>query len=131
MIKALELNDLSYVIDRNDNIDQWYMVEKTATYGEKIPVIFCPNSMINIKPVPLSLRWLEGFGFKKADTNFIAREYNGLLIDENFQLCSQDPLEGNKIITGNTIRFVHQLQNAYYSWAGKELEIRVEIKNVS
>ena len=69
------------------------------------------------KPITLTEEWLIKFGFKKYRGNFYG-DYilNGYKLDEQFKFFVQ----GSSVVL-RELKYVHQLQNLYYSLTGKEL----------
>lgn len=75
---------------------------------------------INHKPIPLTEEWLLKFGFEVYEFDHKANQYrhgNRLLVirDEN---CFYD--YGADIL----VKYVHQLQNLYFTLTGEELEVK-------
>lgn len=83
-----------------------------------------------VEPIPLTPEWLEKFGFTKDMGGG-----GGLLEFENGFICFYDmeaPLVAytNERIKGAPmphLKYVHQLQNLYFSLTGEELTIKEKV----
>ena len=86
---------------------------------------FDSNIEKNYKPIPLTEEWLLKFGlnnptnekpyhFKKSAVEFLHSEFQ----DELKCFCNDKPM------FSFPCKYVHQLQNIYYSITGEELKIK-------
>lgn len=83
------------------------------------------NGYVNLNPVPLTEKWLLKFGlnnptnekpyhFKSSAVEFLHSEFQ----DELKCFCDDKPM------FSFPCKYVHQLQNIYYSLTGEELKIK-------
>ena len=72
-----------------------------------------------IEPIPLTEKWLERFGFGKCDEHemSIATPFIDISVDWHFNRCFL--YDSNHTI--NNFKYVHQLQNLYFSLTEEEL----------
>jgi hypothetical protein len=83
------------------------------------------------QPIPLTEEWLLKFGFKKVSTNF---ENDFLIIHGNIKTGTFDFLLNIPNTTRynvSVIKFVHQLQNLYFSLFGEELRLNTKNNEIS
>ena len=89
---------------------------------------FSVNIEDNYKPIPLSKKWFEKFGFEANELDDRTVYYSLDISDDKY--CDLALLEGDK--TGNVevflfpyenirLQYVHELQNLYFALTGKEL----------
>jgi hypothetical protein len=80
-----------------------------------------PIDSLSLKPIPLTEEWLLKFGFERRPWGLII---NGLLFRDNIK----NPCEVLTLEIGNgfrtEVKYVHQLQNLYFSLTGEELIIK-------
>lgn len=117
VLKTLDW-DIPFNIEWNDKVikwneSYWYLIGKGTIFLD------------DFEPISLTEEWLLKFGFKNESEN---RQYclgkKDLLInlDNGFYFSEWN---GNWIIhKGIEIKYVHQLQNLYFSLMGEELEVR-------
>ena len=81
-----------------------------------------------IKPIPLTEEWLIKFGFEKITNDYISGDFEysitDCLIDGNMEfvyVCSKDATLESKC---QLPKYVHQLQNLYFTLTGEELTIK-------
>ena len=75
-------------------------------------------------PIPLTEEWLLKFGFGKSEEHEYGcntHEIFGFYYDYHFNKFYLDT--PNEQVCIPFIKYVHQLQNLYFSLCGKELEI--------
>lgn len=83
-----------------------------------------------MKPIPLTEEWLERFGF--TETNRITRVLDSEEVELIFDLADRfvivDLGQGSQL-SGIAVdcKYVHQLQNIYFTLTGKELELKEKI----
>ena len=86
-----------------------------------------------MEPIPLTEDWLLKMGFKKASDNCYIKTYPNncdfILFDWLTPIAVSNGFkEGDYYYffhrTAHTIRYVHQLQNLYFSLTGNELTIK-------
>jgi len=90
-------------------------------------------NLSNIKPVPLTPEILEKCGFKTAYTSFHDGTHIANLKKDGFELQYDSRIQDGIIVSPPKIddgfvvhcRFVHQLQNLYFSLQGQELTINL------
>jgi hypothetical protein len=72
---------------------------------------------IGFKPIELTYQWLDKFGFEFKDAGDFGHYYSleDFDLNQDYQPIDFDCIE---------IKYVHQLQNVYFSLTGKELEIK-------
>lgn len=82
-----------------------------------------PYSPLDLKPIPLTKKWLLKFGFVKNIGNFELKEFRFHISQpmnfDGFIFC-----DGYSVIT-DKIQFVHQLQNLYFSLTNEELTLKL------
>ena len=83
----------------------------------------------DVKPIPLTEKWLLKFGFKNRTTLFDSKIYfKGIYfvsIIEGGNIVFGCKDEANKPYnTLRKIKYVHQLQNLYFTLTGEELTIK-------
>jgi hypothetical protein len=83
------------------------------------------ESLRNIKPIDLTVEWLERFGYERKPWGLVK---GGLLFRDNIKHpCQELTLEvGNGFRV--TVRYVHQLQNLCFALTGEELTIKQQDK---
>lgn len=121
----LRLDNLIYF---NDEVAAVGYLDKREV-GKLLP--FCKGvysrylfSWKSLKPIPLTEKWLESFGFEKIQgwmwksgislrpkSEFIDLEYGGYILDA-YDIH---------------IDYVHTLQNLYFALTGEELKLKEEI----
>lgn len=81
----------------------------------------------HIEPIPLTEDWLEKFGAKSVGKLHPSWRLNGFYIEEallkdgyNFRQI----LNKEESLMLRKIKYVHTLQNLYFSLTGKELEVK-------
>ena len=78
-----------------------------------------------IKPIPLTEDWLLNFGFVKKEIG-----YSKLTeMEQCFLISFGKHTSVNGIKFNNEIKYVHQLQNIYFSLTGEELTQVSEVEN--
>jgi hypothetical protein len=113
MKKSMEATEL-----RIGNLVQWsdetQIVPITITRLGNFSV-----GMESIKPIPLTEEWLLNFGFEKYHSNMFVKEgrltVNWYLLHEYYFISFN-----HKRVE---LKYVHQLQNLYYSLTGTELSL--------
>ena len=122
-MEATELR-ISNIVNCNDKRHhEPYIVVESIT-SECINVDFRPYNLNELEPIPLTEDWLLKLGFvKRADCEFDfwknsmwkLKEYKN---KKYYQLyhCSDE-------VDCTMIKFVHQIQNLFYSLTGEELKI--------
>jgi len=97
------------------------VLEETMSYaGLKVKQITVAirdlSNHDNLRPIPLTEDWLIKFGFKKQTTMYYRKG------NYEFELEKGFIDDGMAVInTYNPIRYVHSLQNLYYTITGDEL----------
>ena len=88
------------------------------------------NSYDQVEPIPLTEKWLEGFGFENQDDeiDYSEFEFNGVIIHGQGHY-QQSPFlfrHESLHITDRQIeiKYVHQLQNLYFALTGEDLTLR-------
>jgi hypothetical protein len=80
------------------------------------------------QPIPLTEEWLIKFGFKKSDMGVYDEWF--VFVGENGVFTIYQDTAGFNAFHGAaynctiTIKFIHQLQNVYFSLTGNELELK-------
>jgi hypothetical protein len=82
----------------------------------------------NIEPIPLTEEWLLKFGAKKNYPNLVWLPLSNLKAEIHFEIF------GDEIVTTifsdycdlilDRIKYVHQVQNLYFTLTGEELELK-------
>jgi len=91
--------------------------------------IYDLTSLKNIKPIPLTEKWLVKFGFEKVREDAFDIQYKYFLENKNtFRVIGKSVsirsgLSGITISTN--IEHVHQLQNLYFALTGEELKTKL------
>lgn len=103
----------------------------------------CDFSINNLKPIPLTAEWLERFGFEKwtwcNDAAFIplffgdsmyCRFYNDMWHIKRMKVERDSKgvygkTQSKYILPKGNIKYVHQLQNLYFSLCSKELKYKL------
>ena len=77
----------------------------------------------NIYPIPITEEWLVKIGFKTTNhLNYWLYDKNDCYVEGNLTLNGFEWDFDGRII--NTSRYIHQLQNFFFFFEGKELEIK-------
>ena len=81
---------------------------------------------IHLEPIKLTEEWLLKFGFRYYQNAYYApdeEEYFIINTKYGFNFISFSEVDGSEWAIKFDIKYVHQLQNLYYTLTGKELEI--------
>ena len=90
--------------------------------------IIYANPVKEVKGIPINHRWLKKFGFEKISHEEYRRENSQFWMfcnEDNIYsawLIDKDNLDTDYDLPLKTIKYVHQLQNLYFSLTGKELQ---------
>ena len=127
MIQAKELRIGNWIIDHeaDSSVSIYWQIEEISKDGIKFRNSSSWISNNYIIPIELTEEWLLKFGFDKWSNKFIGidTQFEILQILNNGTALAYD--EFNNFITiSNNIKYVHQIQNLYFSLTGKELEIK-------
>lgn len=135
--KELNIGNLVYP-SKEDKFNIYYVEsvklrmeggKKDATISGK-PAHFYGKMIagININPYPILLNedWFKEFGFTKSIRNndwFKDLNARTVLYYRDANPNQVDLMQDGKIISlkSGSIKYVHQLQNFYYSWMGEEI----------
>ncbi|MBX3253922.1 MAG: hypothetical protein KF862_07240 [Chitinophagaceae bacterium] len=86
----------------------------------------------SIDPIPITPEMLKKCGFDQVNGCYFDKtlwnKYNVLRYDNGanvFILESRNYEQAERVYLPNIIKYIHQLQNAYYILTGKELEINL------
>lgn len=79
-----------------------------------------------VEPIPLTAEWLERCGFKKGSSYIgIGYHWDGpneiSIVEQNVDKEDTYRLYGSEWTIGNDFKYLHQLQNLYFSLTGEEL----------
>ena len=83
---------------------------------------YIPSKIIHFKGIPLDEQWLENFGFKYDQITYYKDSILCAWVKSEFVVWYRSFGESGKIL--NKIKYVHQLQNLYFSLTGSELKIK-------
>lgn len=80
---------------------------------------FYTDTIINVKPIPLTEEWLEKFGFEMGKNPKIIQLFPMQLLEtpNGFEYFLGHGFGGKFIV----IKYLHQLQNLYFALTGEEL----------
>jgi len=78
--------------------------------------------VVTYKPIPLTEEWLIKFGFELEGYYKKYPLYSVMQHDESELICIGSINDSGNICCSN-VKYVHQLQNLYFSLTGKELEL--------
>jgi len=111
-MKASELRIGNFILNENNQI-----VEVDGTR-----ITFLQDGKVKYRPIEITEEWLlkfnfinGGLGLMKSLNNDVWVEYSGKSI---FITCF------SALIATEKIKYIHQLQNLYFVFTGKELEIK-------
>jgi hypothetical protein len=100
----------------------WELKKETCHYG------LFTYKYENLKPIPLTIEWLEKFGFKLRNKEHYGTSYYMFLKEWSIRHKIK---RGKDLFSLNMysnyvkyIEYVHQLQNLYFALTGKELTIK-------
>jgi hypothetical protein len=115
-MKAEELMIGNYISDIHASESSYWQVKqllgKVCYYGD-----YYSEEYENLKPIPLTEEWLVRFGAEKRSLHYY--KLNGIII------CVQDFFFECYLGGINVhIKYVHQLQNLYYTLTNKHLTIK-------
>lgn len=130
-LNELRLGNYVYGIDPNNKECGMAMCKVQCIYmdGAELNGIEVPLCAEYIEPIELTSDILVKCGFNKTkldgcDCHFTYTKYNGslkfkitALYDADFSVCVLNAAKG--------IKYLHQLQNLYFSINGKELEVKL------
>lgn len=117
-MKANELRIGNWVLSK----DMPVQIEEIKP--ETIRYCFGEFSISYIEPINLTEEWLVKFGFSHISKNDYQSPYKFLIFDIKL-LCFADIQDNNeRIFSPIDVKYVHQLQNLYFSLTGEELEIK-------
>jgi len=114
----IQCNDLPFIVDGVAPFEGG-VLGTNLVYSGSVGV-----SIDRCEPIPLSVEWLEKFGFKQEDCDYIKEGFclSYITTDDNFQMEYQIALQDEwKMID---ILYVHTLQNLIFSLTGTELTIK-------
>lgn len=79
-------------------------------------------SFNSIVPIPITEKWLIDLGFSKNRTIHLGidKSFNSLQITNDLDVLVYDI--NRDFVSLKKIRYVHELQNLYFAFTGKELE---------
>lgn len=114
MIRSEELRIRNYY--------QWYADGKYYYFKIK-PEDFQKRELANFEPIPLTEEILFKCGFEKTIVNTMIKAW----LNFSFYLTIRDDGELFYEWNGGNIqvKYLHQLQNLYFSLVGKELEVEL------
>ena len=81
-----------------------------------------PESKVDFKPIPITERWLNDFGFTNSEMNKALYRGYGKLFYYNEEDHDVSYIVNGEFVT--TLKYVHQLQNLYFSITGCDLQIK-------
>ncbi len=126
MIQVNELRIGNYVMTGNIKSIVLEIFASGITHDSKngnIVAGHCGWSHIN--PIPLTEEWLLKFGFTKEDNGWhkkdICNDFSALYWE---RLAGLDLSVNKRSMHLANIKYVHQLQNLYFSLTGEELKIQ-------
>lgn len=81
--------------------------------------------LMNLKPIEITEEWLLNFGFTKMIDSYHYSDYCIMDIHngETWLLKEFDYVNAEFVAIGTGIKFIHQLQNLYFSLTSVELKI--------
>ena len=113
-MKATELRMGNLVYVDNEIIEVWEVSDSSINYhymeGKDIAIE-------ELKPIPLTVEWLEKFGFENIKDDVYRFGYYEYFMGG---LC----FDGVEIFNAKRIDYVHQLQNLYFALTEEELTLK-------
>lgn len=97
-----------------------YVSEKHQYFWELKPFRIIPKE---VTPIPLSINWLEGFGFTDSRITLPSESELEVCLESN--TYNIHPFNGENEVTnsGLNINSVHEQQNLYHAITGDELNL--------
>lgn len=97
-----------------------YVNEKHQYICDLKPFRIIPKE---VKPVPLSKSWLEGFGFTDSRITLPSDSELEVCLDSNTYSIHPFNSENETVESGLNINNVHELQNLYHAITGVDLNL--------
>lgn len=98
----------------------FYVSEKHQYFCELKPFRIIPKEVI---PIPLSINWLEAFGFTDSRITLPSESELVVCLDSNTYNIHPFNSENELIESGSNINNVHELQNLYHAITGVDLNL--------
>ena len=126
MIQANELRIGNIVKPIISRFNEKYLIIESISFDE-INMNFRPYRLDSIEPIPLTEEWLLKLGFTKHHADY----FNDVIYIKNvpnnnefeWGLYPNKIGSGIQVKNGKLLKYVHQLQNLYFSLTGEELTI--------
>lgn len=123
-MKAEELRKGNYVQGGVLAIPKWGIYSDGVTKLTSFGIYTIDEGYDKFKPILLNEEWLFKFGFEGYSLDLKSARIHFRYVDgrpECFDLIQDDKVVGFRY---GGVRYVHQLQNLYFTLTGKELEIK-------
>ena len=127
-MKATELRIGNWVEIKNQEVKTYAQVEGTGNLQHVAGQLW---SIEELKPIPLTEKWLERFGFEKVrfDDNYWFEKQAGdfsLITNDIGKIAFNEKLD--HVFISETIqpkiKTINQLQNIYFALTGEEIELK-------
>lgn len=112
-------------------IGNWILSDKAKpfqVYAETFNDI--EHGWLSPVPIPLTEEWLQSFGFdKKTDPERLSNSYHygQTTFSLNEMRRGYTPMNIDRAAASRKLFYVHELQNFFYCYFGKELELQKEM----
>jgi len=127
-MKATELRIGNWVEIKDQEVKTYAQVEGTGNLQHVAGQLW---SIEELKPIPLTEKWLERFGFEKVrfDDNYWFEKQAGdfsLITNDIGKIAFNEKLD--HVFISETIqpkiKTINQLQNIYFALTGEEIELK-------
>lgn len=112
-MKANELRIGNLVKGTNDSIRYPYTISANE-------MLFFEHDYARFEPIPLTEDWLIKFGYSKDNNGYALKDIYSLSISITKE-GKYTPCWNDRIMSGITLQYVHQLQNLYFALTGNEI----------
>ena len=133
MLKYSELTATSLVIDRTGEVVPFYMASLTTDSESKVFPASFSLGLVNVDPVLITDEWLDRLGFKAGsiiwkEGAFGLKMYKNSIRDGSgrYEGVTFSQMIGSLTehhIYNSCCRYLHELQNFYYTFTKEELKI--------
>ena len=122
MISVREIRIGNYLYDRAGIL---CMVDRIQSSGFSAPVLIGPITRLPNSPIPLTEDWLVKFGFFQVDDDGLWGATDEPIFEVQDKYLADEGLAHvwDAAFTGAPIKYVHQLQNLFFTMTGKELKL--------
>lgn len=129
-MKATELRLGNLINTKNPNMNPFKIeaIEREKAGGYNNFGSFVYWYCNDFEPIPLTEEWLLKFGFAHKFDNIYTYPFrisDNLVVEMKFEGWAENiSLFTNGFFSSNSVKYVHQLQNLYFSLTGQELTIK-------